>query len=72
MNKHLRRAAALPGGDAPAIRLDLAEALSENGLYDELAGVLKALEPALPAADETVRERVRALRAVLAAQGGAR
>ena len=68
----LRRAAALPGGDAPAIRLDLAEALSENGLYDELAGVLKALEPALPAADETVRERVRALRAVLAAQGGAR
>jgi len=64
----LRRAAALPGGDAPAIRLDLAEALSENGLFDELATQLKALEPALQAADEPTRKRVAALRANLAAR----
>ncbi len=65
----LRRAAALPGGDDPGIRLDLAEALSENGRFDELAAALKALEPALAGADDAFRARVRALRENLAAQG---
>ena len=66
----LRRAVALPGGDMPAIRLDLAEALAANGLFDELAAVLKGLDGAFPDADDTVRTRLRALRAALAAQGG--
>ena len=64
----MRAASALPGGDAPAIRLDLAETLSENGLFDELAEVLKSLEAALAVADETIRERAARLREVLAAQ----
>ena len=62
----LRRAAALPGGAMPAIRLDLAEALAANGLHDELAEQLKALEPALAVADEGIRERAARLRADLA------
>ena len=64
----LRRAAALPGGGMPAIRLDLAEALAANGLHDELAEQLKALEPALAVADEEIRERAARLRADLAAE----
>ena len=62
----LRRAAALPGGGMPAIRLDLAEALAANGLHDELAAQLKALEPALAVADEAIRDRAARLRADLA------
>lgn len=65
----MRRAAALPGGEAPAIQLDLAEALSENGAFGELAGVLEKLEPALAVADEATRKRAAVLRENLAAQG---
>ena len=65
----MRKAAELPGGGMPAIRLDLAEALSENGEFDELATVLKQLEPALAVADEETRKRAATLRENLAAQG---
>lgn len=64
----MRAASALPGGDAPAIRLDLAETLAGNGLFDELSEVLKSLEAALAVADEATRERAARLREVLAAR----